>query len=114
MPFMRMPHDTMRLGLPGAKADISHLGKHPVELIQEQVREAHQAAVCSSLCCAREKESSLFFVDDVPPLSNPNRGARVSWRGAALLAFTTPRAVAKSTPTYVFVRRIPHGAAMSA
>ena len=38
LPFMRMPHDTMRNGLPGAKADVSHLGKHPVELIQEQVR----------------------------------------------------------------------------
>lgn len=37
MPFMRMPHDTMRNGLPGAKADVTHLGKHPVELIQEQV-----------------------------------------------------------------------------
>ena len=37
MPFMRMPHDTMRNGLPGAKADVSHLGKHPVELIQNQV-----------------------------------------------------------------------------
>ena len=39
LPFMRMPHDTMRNGLPGAKADVAHLGKHPVELIQEQVRE---------------------------------------------------------------------------
>jgi len=25
MPFMRTPHDTMRLGMPGQKADVSHL-----------------------------------------------------------------------------------------
>ena len=36
LPFMRVPHDTMREGLPGAKAGVSHLGKHPVQLIQEQ------------------------------------------------------------------------------
>jgi len=36
--FMRVPHDTMRDGLPGAKAGVTHLGKHPVEVIQEQVR----------------------------------------------------------------------------
>eukprot|EP00227_Mantoniella_beaufortii_P014178 CAMPEP_0197595644 /NCGR_PEP_ID=MMETSP1326-20131121/23379_1 /TAXON_ID=1155430 /ORGANISM="Genus nov. species nov., Strain RCC2288" /LENGTH=140 /DNA_ID=CAMNT_0043162029 /DNA_START=85 /DNA_END=507 /DNA_ORIENTATION=+ len=35
MPFMRMPHDTMRNGMPSVKADISFQGKHPVELIQE-------------------------------------------------------------------------------
>ena len=35
---MRVPHDTMRDGLPGAKAGVTHLGKHPVEVIQEQVR----------------------------------------------------------------------------
>lgn len=38
LPFMRVPHDTMREGLPGAKAGVTHLGKHPVEVIQEQVR----------------------------------------------------------------------------
>ena len=36
LPFMRVPHDTMREGLPGSKAGVSHLGKHPVQLIQEQ------------------------------------------------------------------------------
>ena len=29
LPFMRVPHDTMREGLPGAKAGVTHLGKHP-------------------------------------------------------------------------------------
>jgi hypothetical protein len=28
----------MRDGLPGAKAEISHLSRHPVEIIQEQAR----------------------------------------------------------------------------
>lgn len=36
LPFMRVPHDTMREGLPGAKAGVTHLGKHPVQIIQEQ------------------------------------------------------------------------------
>jgi proteasome maturation protein len=36
LPFMRVPHDTMREGLPASKAGVSHLGKHPVQLIQEQ------------------------------------------------------------------------------
>ena len=38
MPFTRVPHDAMRDGLPGAKAGVTHLGKHPVQIIQEQVR----------------------------------------------------------------------------
>mmetsp|Transcript_7516 Transcript_7516/g.30454 ORF Transcript_7516/g.30454 Transcript_7516/m.30454 type:complete len:203 (-) Transcript_7516:683-1291(-) len=35
MPVMREPYDIMRNGLPGAKAAVTHLGKHPVQLIQD-------------------------------------------------------------------------------
>ena len=38
MPVMREPYDIMRNGLPGAKAAVTHLGKHPVQLIQDNVR----------------------------------------------------------------------------
>ena len=47
MPAVRVPHDTMRRGLPGAKADVAHLGKHPVELIQEQ---ASRRGSATQLC----------------------------------------------------------------
>ena len=38
MPVMREPYDVMRNGLQGAKSAVTHLGKHPVQLIQDNVR----------------------------------------------------------------------------
>ena len=38
MPLMREPYDVMRNGLQGAKSAVTHLGKHPVQLIQDNVR----------------------------------------------------------------------------
>ena len=35
MPVMREPYDVMRNGLQGAKSAVTHLGKHPVQLIQD-------------------------------------------------------------------------------
>jgi hypothetical protein len=35
---MREPYDVMRNGLQGAKSAVTHLGKHPVQLIQDNVR----------------------------------------------------------------------------
>ena len=43
MPVMREPYDVMRNGLQGAKSAVTHLGKHPVQLIQDNVR--HSPAI---------------------------------------------------------------------
>ena len=83
MPVMREPYDVMRNGLQGAKSAVTHLGKHPVQLIQDNVRPSpaidrrSQPEPCFTLK-ADPARPSLALLTRAPRI--PSGRSRPCWR----------------------------------
>ena len=83
MPVMREPYDVMRNGLQGAKSAVTHLGKHPVQLIQDNVRHSpaidrrSQPGPCFTLK-ADPARPSLALLTRAPRI--PSGRSRPCWR----------------------------------
>ena len=83
MPVMREPYDVMRNGLQGAKSAVTHLGKHPVQLIQDNVRPSpaidrrSQPGPCFTLK-ADPARPSLALLTRAPRI--PSGRSRPCWR----------------------------------